>query len=95
MERLNLNRLLKIQEIAGCEVEICADNVTKELDTFKYENVVSFIELRFGYWKPLHEEQFDQIQEILNENHLKLELWMDDWDEDCGSKVSYRIIDKY
>ena len=76
MERLNLNRLLKIQEIAGCEVEVCADNVTKELDTFnneKYENVVSFIELRFGYWRPLHEEQFDQIQEILNENHLKLE----------------------
>ena len=55
MERLNLNRLLKIQEIAGCEVEVCADNVTKELDTFnneKYENVVSFIELRFGYWRP-------------------------------------------
>ena len=90
MERLNLNRLLKIQEIAGCEVEVCADNVTKELDTFnneKYENVVSFIELRFGYWRPLHEEQFDQIQEILNENHLKLELWMDDWDEDCECRL--------
>ena len=64
MERLNLNRLLKIQEIAGCEVEVCADNVTKELDTFnneKYENVVSFIELRFGYWKTLTEEQIEQI----------------------------------
>ena len=32
MERLNLNQLLKIQEIAGCEVEVCADNVTKELE---------------------------------------------------------------
>ena len=98
MERLNLNRLLKIQEIAECEVEICADNVTKELDTFnneKYENVVSFIELRFGYWRTLTEEQIEQIQEILNENHLKLELWWDDYDGDCGRKGSYRIIDKY
>ena len=98
MERLNLNRLLKIQEIAECEVEICADNVTKELDTFnneKYQNVVSFVELRFGYWKTLTEEQIEQIQEILNENHLKLELWWDDYDGDCGRKVSYRIIDKY
>ncbi len=98
MERLNLNRLLKIQEIAECEVEICADNVTKELDTFnneKYQNVVSFVELRFGYWRTLTEEQIEQIQEILNENHLKLELWWDDYDGDCGRKVSYRIIDKY
>ena len=98
MERLNLNRLLKIQEIAECEVEICADSVTKELDTFnneKYQNVVSFVELRFGYWKTLTEEQIEQIQEILNENHLKLELWWDDYDGDCGRKVSYRIIDKY
>ena len=98
MERLNLNRLLKIQEIAECEVEICADNVTKELDTFnneKYQNVVSFVELRFGYWRMLTEEQIEQIQEILNENHLKLELWWDDYDGDCGRKVSYRIIDKY
>ena len=98
MERLNLNRLLKIQEIARCEVEVCADNVTKELDTFnneKYENVVSFIELRFGYWRMLTEEQLEQIHEVLQERFLKMELWMDDWDEDCGSKVSYRIIDKY
>ena len=98
MERLNLNRLLKIQEIAGCEVEVCADNVTKELDTFnneKYENVVSFVELRFGYWRMLTEEQLEQIHEVLQERFLKMELWMDDWDEDCGSKVSYRIIDKY
>ena len=98
MERLNLNRLLKIQEIAGCEVEICADNVTKELDTFnneKYENVVSFVELRFGYWRTLTEEQIEQIQEVLKARYLKLELWWEDWDEDCGRKVSYRIIDKY
>ena len=98
MERLNLNRLLKIQKIAECEVEVCADNVTKELDTFnneKYENVVSFVELRFGYWRMLTEEQLEQIHEVLQERHLKMELWMDDWDEDCGRKVSYRIINKY
>ncbi len=98
MERLNLNRLLKIQEIAECEVEICADNVTKELDTFnneKYENVVSFVELRFGYWRTLTEEQIEQIQEVLEARYLKLELWWEDWDEDCGRKVSYRIINKY
>ncbi len=98
MERLNLNRLLKIQEIAECEVEVCADNVTKELDTFnneKYENVVSFIELRFGYWRTLTEEQIEQIQEVLEARYLKLELWWEDWDEDCGRKVSYRIINKY
>jgi len=98
MERLNLNRLLKIQKIAECEVEVCADNVTKELDTFnneKYENVVSFVELRFGYWRMLTEEQLEQIHEVLQERFLKMELWMDDWDEDCGRKVSYRIIDKY
>ena len=68
------------------------------MDTFNNEmdeNVVSFVELRFGYWKTLTEEQIEQIQEILNENHLKLELWWDDWDGDCGRKVSYRIIDKY
>tara|TARA_R100000951_G_C2551636_1_gene152651 strand:+ start:70 stop:366 length:297 start_codon:yes stop_codon:yes gene_type:complete len=98
MERLNLNRLLKIQKIAECEVEVCADNVTKELDTFnneKYENVVSFVELRFGYWRMLTEEQLEQIHEVLQERHLKMELWMDDWDEDCGRKVSYRIINRY
>ncbi len=98
MERLNLNRLLKIQEIAECEVEICADNVTKELDTFnneKYQNVVSFVELRFGYWRTLTEEQIEQIQEVLEARYLKLELWWEDWDEDCGRKVSYRIINKY
>jgi len=27
--------------------------------------------------------------------NFKLELWMDDWDDDCGAKVSYRIINKY
>ena len=98
MERLNLNRLLKIQKIAECEVEVCADNVTKELDTFnneKYENVVSFVELRFGYWRMLTEEQLEQIHEVLQERFLKMELWMDDWDEDCGRKVSYRIINRY
>ena len=58
-------------------------------------NVVSFIELRFAYWRILTEEQIEQIQEVLQERHLKLELWMDDWDEDCGEKVSYRIIDRY
>ena len=98
MSRLDLNQLVKIQEIAECEVEVCADNVTKELDIFnneKYENVVSFVELRFGYWRTLTEEQIEKIQELLDKLNFKLELWMNDWDDDCGSKVSYRIIDKY
>jgi hypothetical protein len=104
MERLDLNQLVKIREIAGGDVEVYTDAVVREVtnpcvgssEDGKVERYVeSFLVLRFGYWASLHEEQFDQIQELLNENHLKLELWMDDWDDDCGSKVSYRIIDKY
>jgi len=94
MSRLDLNQLVKIQEIAAGDVEVYTDGVIKKSPGL-VTDVESFLVLRFGYWKPLHEDQFDQIQELLDKVNFKLELWMDDWDDDCGAKVSYRIIDKY
>ena len=105
MSRLDLNQLVKIREIANTDdVEVYANGIIREVtnpcvgsseDGKVYRDVESFLVLRFGYWKPLHEDQFDQIQELLDKVNFKLELWMDDWDDDCGAKVSYRIINKY
>ena len=100
MSRLDLNQLVKIREIANTDdVEVYANGIIREVTSpgngEVYRNVDSFLVLRFGYWASLSDEQFDQIQELLDKVNFKLELWMDDWDDDCGSKVSYRIIDKY
>ena len=105
MSRLDLNQLVKIREIANTDdVEVYANGIIREVtnpcvgsseDGKVERHVESFLVLRFGYWASLSDEQFDQIQELLDKVNFKLELWMDDWDDDCGSKVSYRIIDKY
>ena len=79
MDRIDLNKLVKIQQITNLDVEVGTED--------------SCITLRFGYWNELDSLQIDYINEVLGYTH-KIVLGWEDWDSDCGYKYSYKIINK-
>ncbi|MDB4543239.1 hypothetical protein N9Z73_00160 [bacterium] len=79
MYRIDLDKLVKIQEISQCDVEVGAEDYC--------------IALRFGYWKELYFEQIVEINEVLG-HCFELVLDWEDHDDDCGRKVSYKIVNR-
>jgi hypothetical protein len=96
MDRIDLDKLVKIQEISQCDVEVGTEGTIDEFTMVNGEvsrNVDSFITLRFGYWKELYFEQIVEINEVLGHCYELVLNW-EDHDSDCGRKVDYKIINK-
>ncbi len=79
MDRIDLEKLVKIQQITNFDVEIGTED--------------SSITLRFGYWNELDPLQIEYINEVLGHCHEIVLNW-EDYDSDCGRKVDYKIINK-
>ena len=79
MDRIDLEKLVKIQKITNFDVEIGTED--------------SSITLRFGYWNELDPLQIEYINEVLGHCHEIVLNW-EDYDSDCGRKVDYKIINK-
>ena len=79
MDRIDLEKLVKIQQITNFDVEIGTED--------------SSITLRFGYWNELDPLQIEYINEVLGHCHEIVLNW-EDYDSDCGRKVDYKIVNK-
>lgn len=79
MDRIDLEKLVKIQKITNFDVEIGTED--------------SSITLRFGYWNELDPLQIEYINEVLGHCHEIVLNW-EDYDSDCGRKVDYKIVRK-
>jgi len=79
MDRIDLEKLVKIQKISNFDVEIGTED--------------SSITLRFGYWNELDPLQIEYINEVLGHCHEIVLNW-EDYDSDCGRKVDYKIVNK-
>ena len=79
MDRIDLNKLVKIQQITNLDVEVGTED--------------SCITLRFGYWNELDPLQIEYINDVLGNCHEIVLNW-EDHDDDCGRKVDYKIINK-
>ena len=79
MDRIDLEKLVKIQQITNFDVEIGTED--------------SSITLRFGYWNELDPLQIEYINKVLGHCHEIVLNW-EDYDSDCGRKVDYKIINK-
>tara|TARA_R100000005_G_C4923899_1_gene155902 strand:+ start:510 stop:755 length:246 start_codon:yes stop_codon:yes gene_type:complete len=74
--RIEIDKLVEIQNIADCQVEVGGI----DQDT---------ISLRFGYWNKLSDSDFAKVQYILG--HRTIELQLVDEDEDCGALYNYIV----
>jgi hypothetical protein len=74
--RIEIDKLVEIQNIADCQVEVGGI----DQDT---------ISLRFGYWNKLTDSDFAKVQEILG--YRTIELQLVDEDEDCGELYNYIV----
>jgi len=74
--RIEVDKLVEIQNIVDCQVEVGAD-----------ENDV--ITLRFGYWNRLTELDLECIQKVLGHRSIHEDLV--DEDDDCGRLYAYRV----
>jgi hypothetical protein len=74
--RIEVDKLVEIQKIVDCQVEVGGvDNDS--------------ITLRFGYWNKLSDSDYAAVKHILGHRDLILQLV--DEDDDCGMKWDYKV----
>jgi len=74
--RIEIDKLVEIQNIADCQVEVGGI----DQDT---------ISLRFGYWNKLSDSDLEKVKEILG--YRSIECQLVDEDEDCGALYNYIV----
>ena len=74
--RIEVDKLVEIQNIVDCQVEVGAD-----------ENDV--ITLRFGYWNRLTDSDLEKVEKVLGYRSIKEDLV--DEDDECGRLYAYRV----
>ena len=74
--RIEIDKLVEIQKVVDCQVEV--GGVDKDS-----------ISLRFGYWNKLSDSDFAAVKHILGHRDLILELV--DEDDDCGELWNYIV----
>ena len=74
--RIEVDKLVEIQNIVDCQVEVGAD-----------ENDV--ITLRFGYWNRLTDLDFYMVEKVLGHRSIHEDLV--DEDDDCGRLYDYKV----
>ena len=74
--RIELDKLVEIQNIVDCQVEIGGID----------QNTIS---LRFGYWNRLTDSDLEKVKEILG--YRSIELQLVDEDDDCGELWNYKV----
>tara|TARA_R100001244_G_scaffold81267_1_gene63413 strand:+ start:210 stop:467 length:258 start_codon:yes stop_codon:yes gene_type:complete len=83
MSRVDLTKLVEIEKITGYDVQIGSSGTD-------YGGL--YITIRFSYWKELLISEIDAINKILG--HQEIVVDFEDYDDDCGIKVQYKIVDK-
>ena len=74
--RIEVDKLVEIQKIVDCQVEVGGvDNDS--------------ITLRFGYWNKLTDSDYAAVKHILGHRDLILQLV--DEDDDCGELYNYIV----
>ena len=74
--RIELDKLVEIQKVTDCQVEIGGkDEYT--------------ITLRFGYWNQLTDSDLTKVKEILGYRSITEQLV--DEDDDCGALYNYIV----
>ena len=74
--RIEIDKLVEIQKIVDCQVEVGGvDNDS--------------ITLRFGYWNKLSDSDYAAVKHILGHRDLILQLV--DEDDDCGELWNYKV----
>ena len=74
--RIELDKLVEIQNIVDCQVEIGGIDQDS-------------ISLRFGYWNKLSDSDYAAVKHILGHRDLILQLV--DEDDDCGELWNYKV----
>ena len=74
--RIEVDKLVEIQNIVDCQVEVGAD----------YNDVIT---LRFGYWNRLTESDLEKVKKVLGHRSIIEDLV--DEDDDCGRLYAYRV----
>ena len=74
--RIEVDKLVEIQNIVDCQVEVGAD----------YNDVIT---LRFGYWNQLTESDLKKVEKVLGHRSIIEDLV--DEDDDCGRLYAYRV----
>ena len=74
--RIEIDKLVEIQNIADCQVEVGGI----DQDT---------ISLRFGYWNKLTDSDLAKVKELLTYRSIVEQLV--DEDEDCGALYNYIV----
>ena len=78
--RIEIEKLVEIQKVVDCNVEVGADE--KDVLT-----------LRFGYWSKLSDSDYAAVKHILGHRDLLLELV--DEDDECGELWNYKVEYKW
>ena len=74
--RIEIDKLVEIQKVVDCQVEVGADE----------KNVLT---LRFGYWNKISENHLAKVNEILG--HREIQLQLVDEDDECGELWNYLV----
>jgi hypothetical protein len=74
--RIEIDKLVEIQKVVDCQVEIGGIDHDS-------------ISLRFGYWNKLTDSDYARVKEILGYRDLELQLV--DEDDDCGELWNYKV----
>jgi hypothetical protein len=74
--RIEIDKLVEIQNIVDCQVEI--GGIDRDS-----------ISLRFGYWNRLTDSDLEKVKEILG--YRSIECQLVDEDEDCGELWNYKV----
>ena len=74
--RIEIDKLVEIQKIVDCQVEV--GGVDRDSIT-----------LRFGYWNKLSDSDFAAVKHILGYRDLTLQLV--DEDDECGELYNYIV----
>ena len=75
--RIEIEKLVEIQKVVDCNVEVGADK----------NNVLT---LRFGYWNKLSDSDYTAVKHILGHRDLLLDLV--DEDDECGELWNYKVF---
>ena len=74
--RIEIDKLVEIQKVVDCQVEV--GGIDKDS-----------ISLRFGYWNKLSDSDYAAVKHILGHRDLILQLV--DEDDDCGELWNYKV----
>ena len=75
--RIEIDKLVEIQKVVDCQVEV--GGVDKDS-----------ISLRFGYWNKLSDSDYAAVKHILGHRDLLLDLV--DEDDECGELWNYKVF---